>query len=82
MTEPHLTSVQRRVLRLLSDAEPRGVTESQWADHDLSGELLSGLVVARLATMVGETVRIGGRAIEIVRVRITEVGREALAAES
>lgn len=78
MTEPNLSSEQRQVLRLLSDAEPRGITETQWVDHGLSGELLSGLVVAGLATMAGETVRIGGRAIEVVRVRITAVGRDVL----
>ncbi len=78
MTEPHLSSEQRRVLRLLSDAEPRGITETLWADHEFSAELLSGLVLAGLATMVGETVRAGGRMIEVVLVRITDAGRTAL----
>jgi hypothetical protein len=82
MTEGHLTPEQCRVLQLLSDVEPRGITDTQWAAHRLSGELLSGLVVAGLATMAGETVRIGGRTIEVVRVRITQAGREALAATS
>jgi hypothetical protein len=78
MTEPRLTDEQRRVLRSLADAEPRGITETQWAAHEFSGELLYGLVVAGLATMAGETMRIDDRAIEIVRVRITDAGRDAL----
>ena len=78
MIEPHLSSEQRRVLRLLSDAEPRGVTETQWADHGLGGELLSDLVVAGLAMMAGETVRTDGDPIEVVTVRITTAGRKAI----
>jgi hypothetical protein len=78
MTESRLTAGQRSVLQSLSDAEPRGITETQWADHGFSGELLSDLVVAGLATMAGETVRIQDRAIEIIRVRITAAGRRAL----
>lgn len=77
MTEPRLTAEQRHVLQSLSDA-PRGITETRWADHGFSGELLSSLVVAGLATMAGDTVRIEDRAIEIVRVRITAAGRDAL----
>jgi len=74
MTEPHLSSEQRRVLRLLSDAEPRGIEETLWAVHGLSAEMLSGLVLAGLATMTGETVRTAGDAIEVVLVRITDAG--------
>jgi hypothetical protein len=51
MTESHLSSEQRRVLQLLSDAEPRGIMETQWTDHGLSGEMVFGLVAAGLATM-------------------------------
>ncbi len=78
MTEPHLSSEQRRVLRLLSDAEPRGITETLWAAHGFSAEMLSGLVLAGLATMAGQTVRAEGRTIEVVLVRITDAGRTAL----
>jgi len=78
MTEPHLSSEQRRVLQLLSDAEPRGITETLWPVHGFSGELLSGLVLAGLATMAGETLRTEGDIIEVVLVRITDAGRTAL----
>ena len=78
MTEPHLSSEQRRVLRLLSDAEPHGIAEALWAAHEFSAELLSDLVMGGLATMTGETLQAGGRAIEVVRVRITEAGQRAI----
>ena len=74
MTEAHLNSEQLRVLRLLSDAEPGGVAETLWAAHGLSGELLSSLVLAGLATMEGDTVRTDGDPIEAVLVRITTAG--------
>jgi hypothetical protein len=78
MTEPNLSSEQRRVLQLLFDAAPRGIPEVLWTAHGLNAELLSGLVLTGLATMAGDTVRVGGRAIEVVLVRITQAGREAL----
>ena len=78
VTEPHLSSEQRRVLRLLFDAEPGGITEALWTTHGFSAELLSGLVLTGLATMAGDTVRDGSRTIEVVLVRITEAGRKAL----
>jgi hypothetical protein len=40
-----------------------------------------GLVSAGLAAAERELVKAGGKPIEIVRVRITEAGRNALAAE-
>ena len=78
MIEPNLSSEQRRVLQLLSDAEPHGITETLWVAHEFSGELLSGLVEAGLATMTGETVRAEEGEIEVVRVRITEAGQRAI----
>jgi hypothetical protein len=78
MTEPHLSSEQRLVLRLLFDAEPHGITEELWTAHGFSAEVLSGLVLAGLATMTGDTVRAGSRTIEVVLVRITEAGHKAL----
>jgi len=78
MTEPRLSAEQRRVLRLLSEAGPRGITETLWAAHGLNGELLFGLVLAGLTTMAGETVRAAGSAIEVVLVQITDAGRRAL----
>jgi hypothetical protein len=40
---------------------------------------LAGLVLDGLATATPETEQAGGRAIKVVRVRITDVGRQALA---
>jgi len=81
MTEPRLSAEQRRALRLLSDAGPRGIAETLWAAHELSGELLFGLALAGLATIAGETLRTSGSPIEVVLVRITDAGRQALEGE-
>jgi hypothetical protein len=41
-------------------------------------ELLAGLVSDGLAMMQGETVKVGDRAIEVIRVRITEAGQSEI----
>jgi hypothetical protein len=41
-------------------------------------ELLADLVHDGLATIHGETANVGDRAIEVVRVRITEAGQSAI----
>jgi hypothetical protein len=43
--------------------------------------MVGGLVRAGLATAERETMKAGGKTIEIVRIRITGAGRDALAAE-
>jgi hypothetical protein len=43
-----------------------------------TADMLAGLVHDGLATAATETVRAGGRAIEITRVKITDAGRRAL----
>jgi hypothetical protein len=40
--------------------------------------LLAGLVLARLATVVTETVRSNGQTMKVERLRITDAGQEAL----
>jgi hypothetical protein len=46
--------------------------------HGFTLALLIGLVTDGLADVQAETVSAGGRTIEIVRIRITAAGREAL----
>ncbi len=77
MAARHLTSEQLRVLRLLSDAEPHGITEALWAEHDFSAELLSSLVMTGAATMAGDTALDGDSRIEVMQLRITEAGQRA-----
>ena len=69
---------QRRALKRLSGT-PRGLTESFLLAHGFSVEILSGLVRARLATVVTEpTMARRGVTIMVERIRITHTGRMAL----
>jgi hypothetical protein len=43
-----------------------------------TADMLAGLIHDGLATAAPETVMVGGRAIEVTRVKITEAGRRAL----
>jgi hypothetical protein len=47
--------------------------------HGFSAEVLAGLLLAGLATVVTETMRVGRvSTIEVERIRITDAGRRAL----
>ena len=48
------------------------------ANVGFSRDMLSGLVVAGLATVVAETLKADGPTIKIERVRITDAGRRAI----
>jgi len=67
----------RRALRLLASA-PEGVTEALMLAHGFSVELLVDLCIAGLATAKPDQMRAGRRTMEVVRMRITEAGRQAL----
>lgn len=75
-----LDAEQRRALELLATA-PRGLTEESLSFvHGFDVEV-AGLVRDRLARAQAETVMAGGRAIEVVRVKITDAGGAALEAD-
>jgi hypothetical protein len=69
---------QRLVFRLLA-AAPNGATEAIPLAHGFTIDMLTVLVRDGLATATPETVHAGKRPIEVVRVRITDAGRLALA---
>jgi hypothetical protein len=46
--------------------------------HEFSRDMLAGLVLAGLATVVTETLRAVGPTIKVERVRITDAGRKAI----
>jgi hypothetical protein len=69
-------SDRRRALRLLADA-PEGVTPALMLAHGFRVELLVDLCIAGLA-MAKPELRAGRRTMEVVRMRITEAGRQAL----
>ena len=60
-------------------AFPDGATEAILLAHGITVEMLADMVRAGLATAKAERVVAGGRSMEVVRVRITEAGRRALA---
>jgi hypothetical protein len=57
---------------------PEGVTEAVMLAHGFRVELLVDLCLAGLATAKPERVRAGGRTMEVVRMKITEAGRQTL----
>jgi hypothetical protein len=73
-----LSTEQRRALKLLAGS-PDGCTMSIMLAHGLKPELLADLVRGGLATAKPETVRAGGKSIEVVRMLITDAGRQAIA---
>jgi hypothetical protein len=88
---PGFSRERRRALKVLADA-PRGVSEEVLVvAHGFSAEMLAGLVLDGLATVVTETkkgrnedrkdqgrARRRGPTTEVKRIRITDAGRKAL----
>jgi hypothetical protein len=73
-----LNAEQFRALEILADAGSRGSTIDMLVANGFPAELLAGLVSDGLAMMQGETVKVGDRAIEVIRVRITEAGQSEI----
>jgi hypothetical protein len=69
---------RRRALELLA-ASHDGCSEAIMLAHGFSVDFLVDLIRTGLATTRTERVVAGGRAMKIARVRMTEVGRRALA---
>ena len=78
----HRLSPERcRALELLASSS-RGVNAALLIHiHGFKRHVLAGLVRRKLTAAEREVVTAGGRAIEVVRIRITGAGRDALAAE-
>jgi hypothetical protein len=70
-------SDRRRALRLLAGT-PEGVTEALMLAHGFRVELLVHLCIAGPAIAKPEHMRAGGRTMEVVRMKITEAGRQPL----
>ena len=81
MTSPRPTPQQRETLELLA-SDPQGATEELLVlVHGFDGDMIAGLVTSGLAMARRENMKADGRTIEVVRVRITGAGRNALVAE-
>jgi hypothetical protein len=75
-----LTRERREALELLADI-PHGVAEDLLVlAHGFNSDMIAGLVSTGLATAWRETIRAGGKTTEVVRIRITEAGQDALKA--
>jgi hypothetical protein len=73
-----LTAEQRLVLALLANV-PRGVTQDLLLlVYGFDSDLIAELVHAGLARSRREIVEAGGPPIEIVRITITDAGRQAI----
>jgi len=69
---------QRRALAVLADTGRDGAAEAIMAAR-FGVEVLAGLVRKGWASVDVETVHAGGRTFDVVRMRTTAVGRQALA---
>ena len=72
----HLSQKARFALELLA-VDKRGLTETLLLTYGITRGMLANLVRAGLASVQRQRVRAGGRTMEVVRVRITEAGRQA-----
>jgi hypothetical protein len=73
-----LNSDQRRILEMLAGSGPRGCAEAVLRAHGFDAAMLAELVNAGLASRLPEQVRVGGRSVEVARLRITPAGREEI----
>jgi hypothetical protein len=81
VAEPRLTADQREALELLA-SDPQDATEELLVLLlGFDSDMIAGLVHSGLAMARRENMKAGGRAIGVVRIRITGAGRNALAAE-
>jgi hypothetical protein len=72
-----LTPKARRALELLA-VDERGLTETLLRTYGFTRGMLAGLVRTGFATAQRQTVKAGGKTIDVVRIRITEAGQDAL----
>jgi hypothetical protein len=76
-----LSPQPRRTLELLNllASSPHGATEALLVRaHGFDCDMVAGLVRARLATAEREIMKAGAKPVEVVRLRITAAGRNAI----
>jgi hypothetical protein len=78
MTVIRTSSEQQRALKLLASSHHGVNEELLLRGHGVSRGVLSSLIRRRLAATQREVAMAGGRAIEVVRIRITAAGRRAI----
>jgi len=75
--QDRMTPDQYSALQRLADV-PRGIAKTLMLAHGFTHELIAGLVLAGLATVVTDTARIGEQTIEVELVMITAAGLRAI----
>jgi hypothetical protein len=76
-----LSPEEREALELLA-SDPQGATDELLVlARGFDSDMIAGLVRTGLAMARRENMKAGSRAIEVVRIRITGAGRDALTAE-
>jgi hypothetical protein len=73
-----LCSAQRRALELLADSTQGMNADLLLFGHGLPRTTLVSLVRAGLADVQREVIMAGDRPVEVARMRITDVGRQAI----
>jgi hypothetical protein len=76
-----LSPQPRRMLEMLKllAGSPHGATEALLVRaHGFDNDMIAGVVRAGLATAERETMKAGAKPIEVLRLRITAAGREAI----
>jgi hypothetical protein len=76
-----LSADERRALAMLASAGHSGVTQSLLTMYGFHPSIVAELIGRGLASMAQEKVRAAGGLVEVATIRITETGRDALAAE-
>jgi hypothetical protein len=67
---------------MLADAGLRGCTGADLLAHGFNMDVIADLVLKGFATENQETMRVGGRKIQVARVRIMDAGRRELEGDS
>jgi hypothetical protein len=78
----HVLSPEQRQALVLLTRNPRGATKARLLADGLTVDMLADLIREGLVTAEPGSSRVGGREIRVERYRITDDGRDALAAES
>jgi hypothetical protein len=82
MTPPRRTDQRRRALAMLASAGQNGARRSLLIANRFGVPMINALVDEGLAILTYERAQIGGKFIDLAKVRITEAGRQALGREA
>ena len=73
-----MTDDRRRILELLANTGPCGVTEAALIANEITAKMVAEFLRVGWATVAAEVERAGGKVIDVRRYRITDAGRRAI----